>query len=91
MERYLQLGDKICMLSRLFPPQISFHLLRRQMKTNFQTMHCVYTKEFIVDPRVNEEFENGVFKELLMTETKLEIKTLVFVPEVAHEKRNKDN
>jgi 2-oxoglutarate dehydrogenase E1 component len=85
MERFLQL----CARQNMYvvdctTPANFFHLLRRQMKTNFRKPLVVFTpKSLLRDPRVVstiEELENGSFQETFDDETvdKKEVKSLVF-------------
>jgi len=85
MERYLQL----CARQNMFvadctTPANFFHLLRRQMKTEFRKPLIVFTpKSLLRDPRVVstvEEFANGSFQETIddPAADKKAIKTLVF-------------
>ena len=65
-------------------PANFYHLLRRQMKTNFRKPLIVFTpKSLLRDPRVVspiEDFANGSFQETFDDETvnKAEVKSLVF-------------
>lgn len=85
MERYLQL----CALHNMFvadctTPANFYHLLRRQMKTEFRKPLIVFTpKSLLRDPRVVssvDEFSTGTFQETIddVTANKQEVKTLVF-------------
>ncbi len=85
MERYLQL----CARQNMFvadctTPANFFHLLRKQMKTNFRKPLIVFTpKSLLRDPRVVssiEEFATGNFQETIDDNivNKNEVKTLVF-------------
>ena len=85
MERFLQLCARQNMyVADCTTPANFFHLLRRQMKTNFRKPLVVFTpKSLLRDPRVVssiEELENGSFQETFDDETvnKAEVKTLVF-------------
>jgi 2-oxoglutarate dehydrogenase E1 component len=85
MERFLQLCARQNMyVADCTTPANFFHLLRRQMKTNFRKPLVVFTpKSLLRDPRVVstiEELENGSFQETFDDETvnKKEVKTLVF-------------
>jgi len=86
MERYLQL----CAVDNMFiadctTPANMFHLLRRQMKSNYRKPLIVFTpKSLLRHPKVVstvEEFTNGEFKMLIDDEKAQpnKIKTLVFV------------
>jgi 2-oxoglutarate dehydrogenase E1 component len=85
MERYLQLCARHNMyVADCTTPANFFHLLRRQMKTNFRKPLVVFTpKSLLRDPRcvsTIEELENGSFQETIDDNTvnKKEVKTLVF-------------
>jgi 2-oxoglutarate dehydrogenase E1 component len=85
MERYLQLCARHNMfIADCTTPANFFHLLRRQMKTNFRKPLVVFTpKSLLRDTRVVstvEEFVTGSFQETLDDQTvnKTEVKTLVF-------------
>jgi 2-oxoglutarate dehydrogenase E1 component len=85
MERFLQLCARQNMyVADCTTPANFFHLLRRQMKTNFRKPLVVFTpKSLLRDPRVVssiEELENGSFQETFDDETvnKADVKTLVF-------------
>ena len=85
MERFLQLCARQNMyVADCTTPANFFHLLRRQMKTNFRKPLVVFTpKSLLRDPRVVsgiEEFETGSFQETFDDQTvnKEEVKTLVF-------------
>ena len=85
MERFLQLCARQNMyVADCTTPANFFHLLRRQMKTNFRKPLVVFTpKSLLRDPRVVsgiEEFETGSFQETFDDEivNKQEVKTLVF-------------
>jgi 2-oxoglutarate dehydrogenase E1 component len=85
MERYLQLCARQNMyVADCTTPANFFHLLRRQMKTNFRKPLIVFTpKSLLRDPRVVstvEEFATGSFQETFDDETvnKDEVKSLVF-------------
>ena len=85
MERYLQLCARNNMyVADCTTPANFFHLLRRQMKTNFRKPLIVFSpKSLLRDPRVVspiEDFENGCFQETIddATVNKKDIKTLVF-------------
>lgn len=85
MERYLQLCARQNMyVADCTTPANFFHLLRRQMKTNFRKPLIVFTpKSLLRDPRVVssiEEFATGSFQETFDDETvnKAEVKSLVF-------------
>jgi 2-oxoglutarate dehydrogenase E1 component len=85
MERYLQLCARQNMyVADCTTPANFFHLLRRQMKTNFRKPLVVFTpKSLLRDPRcvsTIEELENGSFQETIDDNTvnKKEVKTLVF-------------
>lgn len=86
MERYLQLCAKDNMfIADCTTPANMFHLLRRQLKSNFRKPLIVFTpKSLLRHPKVvstAEEFATGSFQPLI--DDKLakanEIKTLVFV------------
>jgi 2-oxoglutarate dehydrogenase E1 component len=85
MERFLQL----CARQNMFvadctTPANFFHLLRRQMKTNFRKPLIVFTpKSLLRDPRVVstiQELESGSFQETIDDNVvnKADVKTLVF-------------
>ena len=85
MERYLQLCARQNMyVADCTTPANFYHLLRRQMKTNFRKPLIVFTpKSLLRDPRVVspiEDFANGSFQETFDDETvnKAEVKSLVF-------------
>ena len=85
MERYLQLCARQNMyIVDCTTPANFFHLLRRQMKTNFRKPLIVFTpKSLLRDPRVVstvEEFANSSFQETFDDETvnKEKVKSLVF-------------
>jgi 2-oxoglutarate dehydrogenase E1 component len=85
MERYLQLCARHNMyVADCTTPANFFHLLRRQMKTNYRKPLIVFTpKSLLRDPRVVstvEEFATGSFQETIddTSVNKKEIKTLVF-------------
>ena len=85
MERYLQLCARQNMyVADCTTPANFYHLLRRQMKTNFRKPLIVFTpKSLLRDPRVVspiEDFENGSFQETFddVTVNKAEVKSLVF-------------
>lgn len=85
MERYLQLCARQNMyVADCTTPANFFHLLRRQMKTNFRKPLVVFTpKSLLRDPRcvsAVEEFSHGEFQETIddTTVNKAEVKTLVF-------------
>jgi 2-oxoglutarate dehydrogenase E1 component len=85
MERFLQLCARQNMyVADCSTPANFFHLLRRQMKTNFRKPLIVFTpKSLLRDPRVVssiEELEKGSFQETFDDETvnKADVKTLVF-------------
>ena len=85
MERFLQLCARQNMyVADCTTPANFFHLLRRQMKTNFRKPLIVFTpKSLLRDSRVVstiEELEKGSFQETFDDETvnKKEVKTLVF-------------
>ena len=85
MERYLQLCARNNMyVADCSTPANFYHLLRRQMKTNFRKPLIVFTpKSLLRDPRVVspiEDFEKGSFQETFDDETveKSDVKTLVF-------------
>jgi len=85
MERYLQLCARHNMyVADCTTPANFFHLLRRQMKTNFRKPLIVFTpKSLLRDPRCVsplEDFTNGVFQETIddSTVNKADVKTLVF-------------
>lgn len=86
MERYLQ----VCAKDNMFvadctTPANIFHLLRKQMKTNFRKPLIIFTpKSLLRHPKVVstvDEFANGGFQMLIDDETAKvdKIKTLVFV------------
>ncbi len=85
MERYLQLCARHNMyVADCTSPANFFHLLRRQMKTNFRKPLVVFSpKSLLRDPRcvsTVEELANGEFQETIddATVNKAEVKTLVF-------------
>jgi 2-oxoglutarate dehydrogenase E1 component len=85
MERYLQLCARHNMyVADCTTPANFFHLLRRQMKTNFRKPLIVFSpKSLLRDPRcvsTVEEFTNGGFQETIddTTVNKADVKTLVF-------------
>jgi 2-oxoglutarate dehydrogenase E1 component len=85
MERFLQLCARQNMyVADCSTPANFFHLLRRQMKTNFRKPLVVFTpKSLLRDPRVVssiEELEKGSFQETFDDEivNKADVKTLVF-------------
>ena len=85
MERYLQLCARHNMyVADCTTPANFFHLLRRQMKTNFRKPLVVFSpKSLLRDPRcvsTVEELANGEFQETIddATVNKAEVKTLVF-------------
>ena len=85
MERYLQLCARHNMfVADCTTPANFFHLLRRQMKTNFRKPLVVFTpKSLLRDPRcvsTQDELANGSFQETIDDNTvnKSEVKTLVF-------------
>ncbi|KVV13615.1 2-oxoglutarate dehydrogenase E1 component [Flavobacterium sp. TAB 87] len=85
MERYLQLCARQNMyVADCTTPANFFHLLRRQMKTNFRKPLIVFTpKSLLRDPRCVssiEELATGSFQETIddVTVDKNEVKTLVF-------------
>ena len=85
MERYLQLCARQNMyVADCTTPANFFHLLRRQMKTNFRKPLIVFTpKSLLRDPRcvsTVEELANGEFQETIddTTVNKKDVKTLVF-------------
>jgi len=85
MERYLQLCARHNMfVADCTTPANFYHLLRRQMKTEFRKPLIVFTpKSLLRDPRVVssvEEFANGTFQETIddATADKDKVKTLVF-------------
>ena len=85
MERYLQLCARHNMfVADCTTPANFYHLLRRQMKTEFRKPLIVFTpKSLLRDPRVVssvDEFAKGSFQETIddTTLTKKDIKTLVF-------------
>ena len=86
MERYLQ----VCAKDNMFvadcsTPANMFHLLRRQMKSNYRKPLIIFTpKSLLRHPRVVsavDEFANGSFQMLIDDETAKadKVKTLVFV------------
>ena len=86
MERYLQLCARHNMyVADCTTPANFFHLLRRQMKTNFRKPLVVFSpKSLLRDPRcvsTVEEIANGSFQETIDDNTvdKKGVKTLVFV------------
>lgn len=85
MERYLQLCARHNMyVADCTTPANFFHLLRRQMKTNFRKPLIVFTpKSLLRDPRcvsTQDELINGSFQETIddITVNKADVKTLVF-------------
>ena len=85
MERYLQLCARHNMfVADCTTPANFYHLLRRQMKTEFRKPLIVFTpKSLLRDPRVVssvDEFATGTFQETIddATANKKEVKTLVF-------------
>jgi 2-oxoglutarate dehydrogenase E1 component len=85
MERYLQLCARHNMyVADCTTPANFYHLLRRQMKTEFRKPLIVFTpKSLLRDPRVVstvEEFATGSFQETIddTPVNKKDIKTLVF-------------
>ena len=85
MERYLQLCARHNMyVADCTTPANFFHLLRRQMKTNFRKPLVVFSpKSLLRDPRCVStvaELANGEFQETIddATVNKAEVKTLVF-------------
>jgi len=85
MERYLQLCARHNMfVADCTTPANFYHLLRRQMKTEFRKPLIVFTpKSLLRDPRVVssvEEFAIGMFQETIddTTANKKDVKTLVF-------------
>mgnify|MGYP006191183663 CR=1 FL=1 len=85
MERYLQLCARQNMyVADCTTPANFFHLLRRQMKTNFRKPLVVFSpKSLLRDPRcvsTVEELANGSFQETIddTTVNKKDVKTLVF-------------
>ncbi len=85
MERYLQLCAKHNMfVADCTTPANFYHLLRRQMKTEFRKPLVVMTpKSLLRDPRVVstvDEFAKGSFQETIddPTANKKKVKTLVF-------------
>jgi 2-oxoglutarate dehydrogenase E1 component len=85
MERYLQLCARQNMyVADCTTPANFYHLLRRQMKTNFRKPLIVFTpKSLLRDPRVVspvEDFANGSFQETFddVTVNKADVKSLVF-------------
>jgi 2-oxoglutarate dehydrogenase E1 component len=86
MERYLQLCARQNMyVADCTTPANFFHLLRRQMKTNFRKPLVVFSpKSLLRDPRcvsTVEELAKGSFQETIDDNTvdKKAVKTLVFV------------
>ena len=86
MERYLQLCARHNMfVADCTTPANFYHLLRRQMKTNFRKPLIVFTpKSLLRDPRVVssvEDFATGSFQETFddTTVNKADVNTLVFV------------
>ncbi|MDQ8011873.1 MAG: 2-oxoglutarate dehydrogenase E1 component, partial [Flavobacterium nitrogenifigens] len=86
MERYLQLCARHNMyVADCTTPANFFHLLRRQLKTNFRKPLVVFTpKSLLRDPRCVspvEDLVNGSFQETIddTTVNKKDVKTLVFV------------
>ena len=85
MERYLQLCARHNMfVADCTTPANFYHLLRRQMKTEFRKPLIVFTpKSLLRDPRVVssvDEFATGSFQETIddTTANKKDVKTLVF-------------
>ncbi len=85
MERYLQLCARHNMfVTNCTTPANFFHLLRRQMLTNYRKPLVVFTpKSLLRDPRcvsTQEELANGSFQETFddITVNKADVKTLVF-------------
>lgn len=85
MERFLQLcAQQNMYIADCTTPANFFHLLRRQMKSNFRKPLVVFTpKSLLRDPRVVsgvEELENGSFQETIddLNVNKVDVKTLVF-------------
>ncbi len=85
MERYLQLCARHNMyVADCTTPANFFHLLRRQMKTNFRKPLVVFSpKSLLRDPRCVspvEDFTSGEFQETIDDNTvnKKDVKTLVF-------------
>ncbi|MFC6877228.1 2-oxoglutarate dehydrogenase E1 component [Flavobacterium myungsuense] len=85
MERYLQLCARHNMfVTNCTTPANFFHLLRRQMLTNYRKPLVVFTpKSLLRDPRcvsTQEELANGSFQETFddITLNKADVKTLVF-------------
>jgi 2-oxoglutarate dehydrogenase E1 component len=85
MERYLQLCARHNMfVADCTTPGNFYHLLRRQMKTEFRKPLIVFTpKSLLRDPRVVssvDEFATGTFQETIddVTVNKKDVKTLVF-------------
>ena len=85
MERYLQLCARHNMfVADCTTPANFFHLLRRQMKTNFRKPLIVFTpKSLLRDPRCVSplaDFTDGQFQETIddTTVNKTNVKTLVF-------------
>ncbi|SHF97435.1 2-oxoglutarate dehydrogenase E1 component [Flavobacterium defluvii] len=85
MERYLQLCARHNMyVADCTTPANFFHLLRRQLKTNFRKPLVVFTpKSLLRDPRCVspvEDLVNGSFQETIddTTVNKKDVKTLVF-------------
>jgi 2-oxoglutarate dehydrogenase E1 component len=85
MERYLQLCARHNMyVADCTTPANFFHLLRRQMKTNFRKPLVVFTpKSLLRDPRcvsTQDEIANGEFQETIddISVNKTEVKSLVF-------------
>jgi 2-oxoglutarate dehydrogenase E1 component len=85
MERYLQLCARQNMyVADCTTPANFYHLLRRQMKTDFRKPLIVFTpKSLLRDPRVVspiEDFATGSFQETFddVTVNKAEVKSLVF-------------
>jgi 2-oxoglutarate dehydrogenase E1 component len=85
MERYLQLCARHNMfVADCTTPANFYHLLRRQMKTEYRKPLIVFTpKSLLRDPRVVssvDEFATGTFQETIddVTANKKEVKTLVF-------------
>ena len=86
MERYLQLCAKHNMyIADCTTPANFFHLMRRQMKTNFRKPLIVFSpKSLLRHPlavSTKEEFSNGYFQEIIddpNVADKSSVKTLVF-------------
>jgi len=85
MERYLQMcANENMFVADCTTPANFFHLLRRQMKTNYRKPLIVFTpKSLLRDPRVVstvEEFATGSFQETIddVSVDKTKVKSLVF-------------